>query len=192
MVVDGDCVVVVDATNSNFDAFVPTDDLRLFFTGVVDSDFSDIAGDDAEPERILPLVRLPFPAVAPPPPPPPLVEFVDVVVVGVLRRFDEALVVEDFEGGVAFPAEKTGDDDGVDFAAALLPPPPPPPTFRDSCHALARAVASARSSFLLFFGVELSTPPPPPPVGEVSAFRLGMLNGTDLISIDCLWFWFVV
>ncbi len=48
--VDGDCVVVVDATNSNFDVFVPTDDLRLFFTGVVDSDFSDIAGDDAEPE----------------------------------------------------------------------------------------------------------------------------------------------
>lgn len=170
---DGDCVVVVDATNSNFDAFVPTDDLRLFFTGVVDSDFSDIAGDDAEPERILPLVRLPFPAVAPPP---PLVEFVDVVVVGVLRRFDEALVVEDFEGGVAFPAEKTGDDDGVDFAAALLPPPPPPPAFRDSCHALARAAASARSSFLLFFGVELSTPPP---VGEVSAFRLGMVNGID-------------
>lgn len=174
MVVHGDCVVVVDATNSNFDAFDPTDDLRLFFTGVVDSDFSDIAGDDAEPERILPLVRLPFPAVAPPPPP-PLVEFVDVVVVGVLRRFDEALVVEDFEGGVAFPAEKTGDDDGVDFAAAL-PPPPPPPPFRDSCHALARAVASARSSFLLFFGVELSTPPP---VGKVSAFRLGMVNGID-------------
>ena len=120
---------------------------------------------------------MPFPAVAPPP---PLVEFVDVVVVGVLRRFDEALVVEDFEGGVAFPAEKTGDDDGVDFAAAL-PPPPPPPPFRDSCHALARAVASARSSFLLFFGVELVSvpPPPPPPVGEVSAFRLGMVNGID-------------
>lgn len=133
---------------------------------------------------------MPLPVVVP-----PAVEFrflvgVDddaevAVAVGARCRFVE---LEDFTGVFDFPAEKMGDvivDDDADAAVALLDGEDvapaataaaslPPPTFLDSCHALARAAASARASFLLFFGVGLASASPPPLV--VTAFRLGILN----------------
>ena len=93
---------------------------------------------------------------------------------------------------MAFPVEKTGDIAGVDDAVALLldgvdfvpaAEAPPPPALRASCHAFARALASARASFLLFFDVELSSAPPPPPANEVSAFRFGMLLSYFCLSL---------
>ena len=167
---------------SNFDALVPTD-LRVFFAGVADPSLSDIGEVDRLPEAPMPipLVGIRFlggvDVVA------------EVVVEGVLRRFAE---LEDFKGGVAFPVEKTGDIAGVDDAVALLldgvdfapaAAAPPPPALRASCHAFARALASARASFLLFFDVELSSAPPSPPANEVSAFRLGMLLSYFCLSL---------
>ncbi len=139
---------------------------------------SDVAGDA---KRVVVVV------------PPPVefrfldgVDVVEVIVAGVLRRFVALL---DFEDGVAFPAEKVGVgdvvDDEVDEAAAFAAAAPtetaavapPPLPFRESCHAFARAAASARASFLLFFGMVLASVPPPPMVGDVSAFRFGMMIG---------------